>query len=287
MKKLKILLIIGVILITTGCFKRDNLEGINIVTTSYPIEYVTSYLYKDHATIASIYPDGIDTSTYSLSKKQLSDYSKKKLFIYNSLSSDKEIAIDFLDRNKNMLIIDASYGMEATNDISELWLNPSNLLMIAQNIRNGLKEYMTNTYLEKEVDSKYEELKLTLSELDAEIKLTAENASRKTVVVNSDALLYLEKYGFEVISLDEDNKTVSDRIINDVERMINSGTVKHIILFEHKDNSNAVNKIITDTNVETFTFRKIDSINDEERNDGKNYLDIMKNNIEILKNELY
>ena len=83
MKNNKILIVILTILIfvSTGCFKRDNLEGINIVTTVYPIEYVTNYLYKDHSTIASIYPNGVDTTTYSLSKKQISDYSKKNLFI--------------------------------------------------------------------------------------------------------------------------------------------------------------------------------------------------------------
>ena len=287
MKRIKIFIMLSAILLTTGCFKKDNLEGINIVTTSYPFEYVTNFLYKDHSTIASVYPDGIDTTTYTLSKKQISDYSKKKLFIYNSLSNDKEIAISFLDKNKNMLIIDGAYGMEVNYDQSELWLNPSNLLMVAQNIKNGLEEYMTNSYLEKELDSKYEELKLLLSELDAEIKLTAENASRKTIVGNCDTLKYLEKYGFEVISLDEDNETVSDRTINTVEDLIDNGEVKHIFLFEHKDNSSAVNKVIEDTGVETYTYRRLDSISDSERNDDKNYIDIMKSNIDLLKSELY
>ena len=287
MKRIKILLLIGLICITTGCLKRDNLDGANIVTTSYPIEFVTNYLYKDHSNVTSIYPDGVDTTTYSLSKKQVKDYSSKKLFIYNSLSQDKETAITFLDENNDLLIIDAAYGMEINNDISELWLNPSNLLMIAQNIKNGLKEYITNSYLEKEIDDKYNELKVTLSELDAEIKLTAENATRKTIITNSDALKYLEKYGFKVISLDEDNESVSDRTIRDVENMIDNGTVKHLILFEHKDNSSAINKVIEDTNVETYTFRRLDSISDSERAEDKNYIDIMKANIEILKNELY
>ena len=199
MKKIKYLILILVLLISTGCFKKDNLEGINIVTSVYPIEYVTSYLYKDHANISSIYPDAVDTYTYSLSKKQISDYSKEDLFIYNGLSTDKDITVSFLEKNKNMLIIDASYGMEYTYDISELWLNPSNLLMVTQNIKNGLKEYITNSYLEKELDEKYKELELKLSELDAEIKKTATNATRNTIVVNSDALKYLEKYGFTVI----------------------------------------------------------------------------------------
>ena len=83
MKKLKYLgiLFIFISLFTVGCFKRDNLEGIEIVTTVYPLEFATDYLYGDHSIINSIYPDGIDTSNYELSKKQINDYSKKSKYI--------------------------------------------------------------------------------------------------------------------------------------------------------------------------------------------------------------
>ena len=286
MEKIKYLgILILLLTIATGCFKRDNLEGIEIVTTVYPLEYTTNYLYGEHSIVNSIYPDGTDTSTYKLSKKQINDYSKKKLFIYNRITDDKDIAIQFLDKNEDMLIIDATYGMEITYSEEELWLNPSNLLMMTQNIKNGLKEYMTNSYLEKEIDKNYEEIKVLLSELDAEIKLTAENATRKTLVVNSDSLKFLEKYGFEVISLDK-NSTISDRTISDVIEKINNNEVRHIFKLENKENSDAINKIIADTKVETYTFRKIDNINDEERNEDINYFTIMNSNIELLKSEL-
>ncbi len=289
MKKIKYLgvfLLIALIL-TTGCFKRDNLEGIEIVTTVYPLEYVTNYLYGEHSIVNSIYPDGTDTSSYSLSKKQISDYSKKKLFIYNRITDDKDIAIEFLDKNQKMLIIDATYGMEITYGEEELWLNPSNLLMMTQNIKNGLKEYMTNSYLEKEIDKKYEEIKVSLSELDAEIKLTAANATRKTIVVNSNSLKFLEKYGFEVISLDDSVSNVSDKTISEVENKINNNEVKHIFLLENKENSSAVNKVIEDTKVSTYTFRKLDNITDDDRDDKNNYFTIMIDNIDLLKDELY
>lgn len=289
MKKIKYLgvLFIFILILAAGCFKRDNLEGIEIVTTVYPLEFATNYLYGEHSIINSIYPDGIDTTTYELSKKQINDYSKKKLFIYNRVTDDKDIAIQFLEKNSDMLIIDATYGMEITYSEEELWLNPSNLLMMTQNIRDGLKEYMTNSYLEKEIDNKYEEIKVSLSELDAEIKLTAANATRKVVVVNSDSLKFLEKYGFEVISLDNTNTPVSDKTISDVTEKIDNGDVKHIFLLENKENSEAVTKVIEDKKVGTYTFRRLDNITDEERDEKSDYFTIMNGNIELLKSELY
>ena len=289
MKKIKYLLPILLIsiLMVTGCFKRDNLEGIEIITTTYPIEFATNYLYGEHSIVNSIYPDGTDTFTYKLSEKQLNDYSKKKLFIYNRVTDDKDIAVEFLKRNANMLIIDATYGMEITYGEEELWLNPSNLLMMTQNIKNGLQEYMTNSYLEKEIDKKYEEIKVTLSELDANLKLTAENASRKKIVVNSDSLKYLEKYGFEVISLDSTNEAVSDKTISSTIDSITNGEVKHIFLLENNDNSDAVKQVIDKTNVETYTFRRLDIIKEEDRDENNDYFTIMNSNIELLRNELY
>ena len=289
MKKIKYLLPILLIsiLMVTGCFKRDNLEGIEIITTTYPIECATNYLYGEHSIVNSIYPDGTDTFTYKLSEKQLNDYSKKKLFIYNRVTNDKDIAVEFLKRNANMLIIDATYGMEITYGEEELWLNPSNLLMMTQNIKNGLQEYMTNSYLEKEIDKKYEEIKVTLSELDANLKLTAENASRKKIVVNSDSLKYLEKYGFEVISLDSTNEAVSDKTISSTIDSITNGEVKHIFLLENNDNSDAVKQVIDKTNVETYTFRRLDNIKEEDRDENNDYFTIMNSNIELLRNELY
>lgn len=289
MKKSKILglLIILITILSTGCFKRDNLEGIEIVTTVYPLEFVTNYLYGEHSIINSIYPDGIDTTTYNLSEKQLNDYSKKKLFIYNRITDDKDIALKFLEKNPKILIIDATYGMEITYGEEELWLNPSNLLMMTQNIKNGLQEYMTNSYLEKEINTKYDEIKVTLSELDAEFKLTAENASKKTIIVNSDSLKCLEKYGFNIISLDDTTTPVTEKTINDVISKINNGEVKHLFILENSTNSEALNQIVNQTTVETYTYRRLDSITDSERDEKDNYFTIMNNNIELLRNELY
>ena len=84
MKKLIYTFLLLILLIPiTGCFKRDSLENIEIMTTVYPIEYVTNYLYGEHAIVNSIYPDGTDTNNYTLSEKQIDDYSSKNLFIYN------------------------------------------------------------------------------------------------------------------------------------------------------------------------------------------------------------
>ncbi|MDD6224239.1 MAG: metal ABC transporter substrate-binding protein [bacterium] len=288
MKNWKLLLLpLLMIIFITGCFKKDNLEGIEIVTTAYPYEYVTNKLYGDHSLVTSIYPDGTNIDDYKINDKLIKDYSKKELFIYNGIGNDKDLAISMLDRNQDMLIIDATSGIETTYGVAELWLNPSNLLMISQNIKNGLMEYISNSYLKKEIKAAYEELKVSLSEVDAEIKLTAENATRKTIVVNTDSLKFLEKYGFEVISLDDSTNSVSEKTISDITQKIEQGSINHLFILEKTEISTVFEQIIKDTGINTLTLRKLDNITDEDRDNKQDYITIMNENINLLKSELY
>ena len=285
MKKTKLLLIPVLLLLLTGCFKRDTMEDINIVTTVYPLEYVTNFLYGDNSVINSIYPDGIDIYTYDLLDKQIKDYSKQDLFIYAGVSTDRDIALTLLNENNDILIIDATYGMEITNGIEELWLNPSNLLMISQNIKNGLEEYITSKYLKQEIGDAYSELKISLSELDADLKVLAENANSKTIVVANDSLKFLEKYGFNVISLE--NATLSDKSTHDVTNLINNGSIKYIYKFEYSTENDVITNLKNTTKVEVIPIKSIANINDEERDNRDDYIKLMNDNIELLKKETY
>ena len=290
MKKIKLFILpILALLLFSGCnvFKVDNMEDIDITTTSYPLEYILKTLYGNHSNISSIYPDGIDTYTYKLSDKALENYSKSDLFVYVSYGRDKDIAVNLLNRNNKLLIIDGSLGMKP-DYIDELWLNPSNLLMVALNVKNGLDEYINNNYLIKEINKNYEQLKIELSMLDAEIKITAENANYKTIVTANKSLNYLKKYGFNVISLDDDN-TAIDKTIQEVTNYINNNYIKYIYSLENVENNETVKELLENNKQLTeLKIKRLDSITDAERqNHDTSYFSLMKYNIEQLKKETY
>ena len=165
MKKLITLLLITTSILTSGCLKRDNLENIEIYTTSYPIEYITNRLYGEHSTVKSIYPDGVIIDSYELTDKQIKDYSNSSLFIFNGLAPEKKYVAPMFEHNKKIKIIDTTLSMDYENYIEELWLNPSNFLMLAQNIKIGFNEYINNHYLKNDIDEKYEELKVLTKQL--------------------------------------------------------------------------------------------------------------------------
>ena len=280
-----IIVLLPVILLSSGC-SNDSMDNIEIVVTNYPCEYITKKIYDKHATITSIYPDGVDINNYKISNKQKHDFASKDLFIYNGLlEKERNLAVDLLEINPDLKIIDTAYVLETDYSPEELWLNPSSLLMMSQNVRLGLEEYINSNYLKKEVDEAYNELKIELSELDAQYRVAVESTDNKTIVVADSALKYLEKFGLNVICIDTD---ASQKDISNAYDAVEEEIVSYIITFAGvEDNDNVKDIMSNNTSIKKIELYKLDILSDEQRSNGDNYLTIMKENLELIKKELY
>ncbi len=270
----------------SGCFfKRDTMEDIDIYTTVYPINYLVNCLYGNNSTIHSIYPTGVNINEYTISDKKLEEYSNKDLFVFNSLDIDRDYAVKLINKNKDLKVIDVAIGMNYENGVEELWLNPYNYLMMAQNLKNGLEQYITNPYLLEEINNNYETLKYDLSKLDADLKDDITNANYKSIVVDNDTLLFLERYNLEVISLEE-NENLTEPTINEVKKLIKDGKIKYIYSLNSTSNE-TVNSLIDSLDIELLTLNSMNSIDGQISNTNENYLTIMNDNIELLNKELF
>lgn len=284
-KKLLFLLLILVIpFIVSGC-ANDSMDDIEIIVTNYPNEYIVRSLYGNHSTITSIYPDGVEINNYKISKKQKQEYARKDLFVYNGLiKKERDLALELLAINHDLKIIDTAYVLETEYSPEELWLNPSSLLMMSQNVRRSLSEYASSAYLKKDIDEAYDELKIELSELDTEYRLAGESTNNKTIIVADSALNYLEKFGLNVICVDDD---ATQKTVSDAENLIASGAVSYIFNFKGENLTDNASYLVKNYGVETVDLHKLDNINDQERNEKDDYISIMKDNLESIKKELY
>lgn len=284
-KNIKILLIIfSGLLMVTGCFKTDTMENIDIAVTKYPIEYAINVLYGDYSTITPIYPNGIDTNNYEVTDKKIKNSAKNDMFIYNGLS-ETDTAIKILNNNSKIKLIDVSKGLEIKNNEEELWLNPSNYLMIAQNLKNDLASYINSTVILQNIDANYEKLKLTISTYDAQLNTVAENANNKSVIVTNDTFKFLERYGFTVYSLEEgDNYTSA--AYNSALTLANDKKISYIFMLEGDQESDKVKKL-KDLGLTTVTIDRLGNLSDDDRKDDVNYVSIMDKFIESLKQEVY
>lgn len=279
-----IILLIGIFLLS-GC-STDSMENITIYTSIYPIEYVTSELYGNYSTINNMYPQGINPYEYKLTNKQIKDYGNSDLVIYNGLGKEKDYIVTMVNNNRKLKIIDSTNRIEVKYSQDEVWINPSNILMVARNIKEGLKEYVISENLDKKIDDNYEALKINISNLDVELKEMAENASNKDILVQSDELTFLSKYGLNITSVDE--KTVTDKIYNDAKNLVEGDNIKYIFLLSGEEENEYTKKLKeVKEDLEVVYIDPINNISTEDKNDGKDYITIMNDNIDKLKQELY
>ena len=285
MKYLKLALITLVIGVGSfGCFKRDKYDNIVINVTSYPIEYITNYLYGDYSKVNMIYPSGVDVNSYELSPKKIKDYSNVDMFIYNGLSKEKNIAAELLNKNKNLDIIDVSKGLEIENDATELWLSPTNFLMIASNIKNSLKEYVSNQKMIDKIDSNYDSLKVKISEIDVELKTIAENASNNTLIIGNNTFNFLKNYGFNVISIVDNENSNTNK--SQAKKLIQNKTLSYVFILPGDEENDNVKELVS-AGATVINVPNLYTINDEQRKNKQDYLFFVKNMIENIKTEVY
>ena len=282
MKKILSSIILGgIILLLTGC---NDLENATIYTTVYPISYLTEQLYGSHSTTSSIYPDGTDVANYTLTDKQIETYSNGTLFIYNGTTSEKQIANDFVHENKRLKIIDAAYGLKYKYCVEELWLSPSNYLMLASNIKDGLQEQIGSKYINAEIEEKYGELEETLSIMDAEIRRIAKDAQsrgQETIVVSSNVFKYLEDYGFTVISLEDYEPNTSN--LSSLKSNFNSGVYRYILTRANEEDSEVLKELKSGTNITSVPVNMMHTLSEENHANNETYISIMNQYISDLK----
>ena len=236
----KIFILVLSIFLLTGCtfLETDSMDNIEVYTTTYPTIELINNLYKEHATINSIYPNGVNFKEYEVSDKKLSEFAKSDLFVFNSQDIEREYAVKMINESKNIKLIDTAYGMKYTYGIEELWLNPYNYLMMAKNVKNSLAEYITNPYLTEEINNNYETLKYDLSKLDATYQETLKEAKHNTIVTSKDFFKFLEKYNIEVISLEENIKSITIKendTLSDISTKYNI-SISDILTYNNKTN---------------------------------------------------
>ena len=278
----KVIVLLMSLFLLTGCLEEEKLDKI-AYTTYYPLEFATNYMYKDFATVKSIYPNGIDTSKYTLTDKQKSIYAALDMFVYAGVTDEVKLAAEFLNTNQNISIIDGTKGLSYSSEVCELWLDPSNYLMIARNIKSTLIDYANNVYDEEKIDKLYDELKIKISEIDVDLTMMGKNASKKNILVTNDSFNFLSKYNINVISIKEgDTKS-----INDAKKLINSGEIKYAYVLRGNTLSEEIETFIKNYNLEKIEIDLMYTITDEDKNNGNNYLSIMTENINKFKTELF
>ena len=284
MKK-KILLLLASIVLISGCDFNEDFSDRYVYTTLYPVEYATNMLYADYGNIESVYPNGADP-TFTVTEKKKNTYSQGEIFIYSGIANEASLARDLLNKNNKLKLIDATKGLQSKSEITDMWLDPSNYLMICSNIKRSLIDYTDNVYIKEDIEKKYKQLNEKISELDVQLYNIGKNGNYNTILTTNDSLNYLTKYNINVISLDEKNPSLTLAYSN-AKKLIKENKIQYIYYIEGDELNKQQEKLISSSNLIKIEINDIFSLKDEERQEGKDYISIMNDIITDYKKELY
>ncbi len=265
----------------TGC---ANIEMQEIYTTVYPIQFLTETLYGEHSHSSSIYPSGTDISSYQLTDKLIDTYSKGSFFIYNGTAEEKQIAKTLVNKRKQLKIVDVAYGLKVKYGVEELWLSPSNFLMLATNLKNGLEDQIGTKYINEEMDGHFKELEETLSIMDADIRSAAkasQGRGQNRIIASSNVFKFLNDYGYSVLSLED--YEIGTPNYEALKSQLKSGTYRYVLTRDVDQNHELITSLVKDTGAETVIVNTMLTLSEEDQKNNNNYFTIMNDFVSDLK----
>ncbi len=285
MKKSLICLLCTCIFMLSGCNLNEDFSDKYIYTTFYPIEYATEMIYGNKGKIASVYPDDA-TSSYEVTDKKKKIYANGEIFIYSGIAKEAYLARDLLNANSNLKLIDATKGMDNNLNVINVWIDPSNYLMLCSNIKSSLIDYNDNVYTKEEIEENYKTLNEKVSEIDVKLYDIGKNGNYNTILTTSNVFTYLTKYNINVISIDKTNDS-NDKSYADANKLIQSKSIEYIYVLENEELTEEQEKYISSNSLTKVVINNMFTLSDEERKEEKNYIMLMDEIIDNYKKELY
>ncbi len=297
MKKLLIILIcIATLLTAGGCKSENEQKPLSIVTTSFsaydwtreimsevPIEYDIALL-----------GGGVDMHSFSPSADDIVKIASCDLFIYVGGESDiwtdeitlKDggVAINLIDSLDKSALIEIEGGYD-----EHIWLSLNNAQILCKTISDALSQLspqFSNTF-----DVTRENYAKKLLSLENEFLSACDGATEPSVIVvdrNPFNYLFQNCQGIGVYCAFETCTTDSEASFDMIVRLANTIKklgAKAVVVSEDYDRS-LVDTVLQTANVKdckVYTLNSMQTVTDTDVQNGANYFDIQKQNLENLK----
>ncbi|MDD2492935.1 MAG: zinc ABC transporter substrate-binding protein [Bacilli bacterium] len=300
-KTLFFFILIGLVFVIAGCKSSDEAD---IYTTVYPIEFVAKEIVKDKKTVKSVYPRGGEVHDYEPYPKQIIAIADCDILFYIGLGLEPFIENALTTTFRDLKTVKVTDGLqlvemdgththskEEESDIdthiydTHVWLDPLSLV----GITNTVLQELIVVYPEysEEFSNNAEALILELEALHNEYveALADEMITSKTIMVDHDAYAYWTfRYGINRIKLRSDNESNEvdpATLIAKINQAKELG-IKYIIASKNETKSALFDQYLTNLNAEEEELHHLGTITTNELKVGKNYLSIMRDNLQVL-----
>lgn len=301
-------------LILSGCSAREtekkDSSKLQIVCTNFPAYDFAREIAGDRAQIKLLIKPGAEVHSYEPAPKDVIAIQESDLFICNGGESEAWVE-SLVGENVNALrmmdcvetVAESGEGIYAAEDEHEhehddgeeeeldehVWTTPGNAAKICYALCDKLceldqenaNEYMLN----------YEVYNAKLMELDIEIRTTVLNGVRDTLVFADRFPMryFTREYGLKYYAAYPGCASQTEPSAKTVAFLIDHVREENIpaVLYMEFSNEKMADVICEDTGCKKLPFYSAHSVTARQFEDGVTYLDLMRMNIETLKEALY
>ena len=123
--------------------------------------------------------------------------------------------------------------------------------------------------------------------MDAELrnikKTAVEEEKSITLVTSSSVFKFLERYGFNVIALDDEENLTTNNL-NNIKSNFKNGNYDSILMLKKDEKTEVINSLVNDYKANVVTVDEMYALDSSEKNNNETYLTIMDTFIDNIRN---
>lgn len=294
-------------LVCTGCSFRQSesaVDKISVTASLFPQYDFAKQIAGDKADVSLLLPPGSESHTYDPSPADILRISNSDIFLYTGKEMEPwaEKIISSVQNDK-VLVADVSNGINLIESIHHhhghhhnhehnfdphIWLDLTLAAKIVDNISSAFcdKDPENADYYKNNAEN----LKRDLSELDIELKNMVDTSKRNTVVFAGRFahLYFIKRYNLEYISAFDSCSTEAEPSVKKVSKIIDFIHKNNIpaVYYEEFSEPKIANSIAEQTGVKTLKFTTLHNVTKEQLENGTTFIDLMRENLENLRQGL-
>ncbi len=289
-------LIIFLVIFFAPALRNAPKEGIHIVVSFYPLEYIVSAVGGSFVTVDNILPSGGEPHDYEPSPRKFADLSKSDLFIYNG--GDFEPWVNKWEkgtfaRPKRTLDMVEELGRRGASLIEmggrvdpHIWLDPMLYKQEVEIVRDALIDI--DPLHSADYQSNAVKLLTELDLLDGHFRDALRDCRGKDIIVSHSAFAYLARqYGFNAIAIAgiSPDEEPSPKALANLVSLARAKDIKYVF-FETTVSSKLSETIAREINAETLVLNTLESLTTYDVQSGEGYTSIMSKNLNNLSKAL-
>lgn len=312
--------------VLVSCAKNDsimtNVEGdesnigqndnnkLSVITTLFPYYDFVREIAGDKVNITMLISPGMDAHSFEPTPADMIEVQNADLFIYNGgeMESWVEQILEATDNNSNQISLrmmdyvktvteEEKEGMEAEEEEEEfgeleydehIWTSPVNAQKLVNEICNALIEADPENavYFQTNAQNFIDELK----DLDTQFQEVVNNSQNKIMIVGDKFPLryFVDQYGLDYRAAFSGCSTETEPSADTIAYLIDKTKEEQVsAIFKMELSNGKICETISEaTGTKVLTFHSVHNVTKDDFENGVTYLELMKQNVEVLKEGL-